>query len=143
MSVVTTVIVMLAILGVIGIAIPIVLIYNSGSRMSANKVMLWISMVFAMTITFGVLADFSQLTETVRSEVIKYSAMLVMTFGAFMGIEQTIMSLRSGEADVKVNVLNGLFKLSGKGNNNDEKSDSSGDSNAHDDNTVGSDGESR
>lgn len=129
MSVVTTVIVMLGLLGVIGIIVPIGLIYKSGSRMSANKVMLWISMVFAMTVTFGVLADFDQLTENVRSEVIKYSAILVMTFGAFMGIEQTIMSLR-GDANVKVNVLNGLLKFSGKGN--DEKPDSNSNDNAND-----------
>lgn len=139
MSVVTTVIVMLGLLGIIGIVVPVVLIYKSGSKMSANKVMLWISMVFAMTITFGVLADFNQLTENVRSDVIKYSAILVMAFGAFMGIEQTIMSLRSGE-NLSVDVLNGLLKFSGNNNDNaNEKCSVDGDANVND----GGDGEGR
>lgn len=115
MSVVSTVIIMLSIMGVIGLIIPFLLLLRDGSRLNANKIMLWIAMVFAMTITFGVLADFSQLGENVRIEVIKYAAILTIAFGAFLGVEQIILSAKS-ESNVDVSFLNGLIKLKHKTN---------------------------
>lgn len=94
MNEVTTSIVMVLIFCVIGVLLPVVLMIKDKNGQSAlpNKLILWITMVFCMTLVFGIIVDFSGLSEAIRADVIQFGFIALMLFGAIFGIDQLLKS---------------------------------------------------
>ena len=94
MNEVTTSIAMVSIFCVIGVLLPVVLMIKDKNGQSAlpNKLILWITMVFCMTLVFGIIVDFSGLSEAIRADVIQFGFIALMLFGAIFGIDQLLKS---------------------------------------------------
>ena len=94
MNEVTTSIAMVLIFCIIGVLLPVVLMIKDKNGQSAlpNKLILWITMVFCMTLVFGIVVDFSGLSETIRADVIQFGFIAIMLFGAIFGIDQLLKS---------------------------------------------------
>lgn len=90
----TTTAVMVCIFCFIGVALPVFLMVRDKTQQSSlpNKLILWITMVFCMVLVFGVVVDFSQLSEDIRSDLIQYGFIALMLFGAIFGIDQLLKS---------------------------------------------------
>lgn len=90
----TTTAVMVCIFCFIGVALPVFLMVRDKTQQSSlpNKLILWITMVFCMVLVFGVVVDFSQLSESIRSDLIQYGFIALMLFGAIFGIDQLLKS---------------------------------------------------
>lgn len=90
----TTTAVMVCIFCFIGVALPVFLMIRDKTQQSSlpNKLILWITMVFCMVLVFGVSVDFSQLSESIRSDLIQYGFIALMLFGAIFGIDQLLKS---------------------------------------------------
>lgn len=90
----TTTAVMVCIFCFIGVALPVFLMVRDKTQQSSlpNKLILWITMVFCMVLVFGVVVDFSQLSENIRSDLIQYGFIALMLFGAIFGIDQLLKS---------------------------------------------------
>ena len=94
MNELTTTAVMVCIFCFIGVALPVFLMVRDKTQQSSlpDKLILWITMVFCMVLVFGVVVDFSQLSESIRSDLIQYGFIALMLFGAIFGIDQLLKS---------------------------------------------------
>lgn len=96
MNEVTTTVVMVSIFCLIGVLLPMFLMIRNETKNPQstlpNKLILWITMVFCMTLVLGIVVDFQSLSESIRSDIIKYGFVALMLFGAIFGIDQLMRS---------------------------------------------------
>lgn len=87
-----TAIAMMVIFCLIGIILPVFIMIRDKSQQSAlpNKLILWITMIFCMMLVFGIVVDFQNLSETLRGDLVQYSFIAIMLFGAIFGIDQLL-----------------------------------------------------
>lgn len=90
----TTSFIMILLFFVVGVGLPVFLMLKDKTQKSSlpNKLILWISMVFCMALVFGVIADFRQLSEEARSNVIEFGFITIILFGGVFGIDQFLKS---------------------------------------------------
>lgn len=96
MNEVTTTVVMVSIFCLIGVLLPMFLMIRNETKNPQstlpNKLILWITMVFCMTLVLGIVVDFQSLSESIRGDIIKYGFVALMLFGAIFGIDQLMKS---------------------------------------------------
>lgn len=96
MNEVTTTVVMVSIFCLIGVLLPMFLMIRNETKNPQstlpNKLILWITMVFCMTLVLGIVVDFQGLSESIRGDIIKYGFVALMLFGAIFGIDQLMRS---------------------------------------------------
>lgn len=96
MNEITTIAVMVLIFCIIGVALPVFLMIRDETKnpQSAlpNKLILWIPMVFCMILILGIVVNFQGLSETIRSDIIRYGFIALMLFGMIFGIDQLFKS---------------------------------------------------
>lgn len=96
MNEVTTTVVMVSIFCLIGVLLPMFLMIRNETKNPQstlpNKLILWITMVFCMTLVLGIVVDFQGLSESIRGDIIKYGFVALMLFGAIFGIDQLMKS---------------------------------------------------
>ena len=96
MNEVTTTVVMVSIFCLIGVLLPMFLMIRNETKNPQstlpNKLILWITMVFCMTLVLGIVVDFQNLSESIRGDIIKYGFVALMLFGAIFGIDQLMKS---------------------------------------------------
>ena len=96
MNEITTTAVMVLIFCIIGVALPVFLMIRDETKnpQSAlpNKLILWITMVFCMILILGIVVNFQGLSETIRSDIIRYGFVALMLFGVIFGIDQLFKS---------------------------------------------------
>ena len=96
MNEVTTTVVMVSIFCLIGVLLPMFLMIRNETKNPQstlpNKLILWITMVFCMILVLGIVVDFQGLSESIRSDIIKYGFVALMLFGAIFGIDQLMRS---------------------------------------------------
>ena len=68
----------------VGCVLPAIMILKD--RMD-NRLVLWISIAFALCLIFGAMANFDKISDEVRSEIIQYSFISIIVFGVFFGID--------------------------------------------------------
>ena len=96
MNEITTTAVMVLIFCIIGVALPVFLMIRNETKnpQSAlpNKLILWITMVFCMILILGIVVNFQGLSETIRSDIVRYGFIALMLFGVIFGIDQLFKS---------------------------------------------------
>lgn len=100
-----TVVLMVGIFLIAGCLVPTLMMLRGRCN---NRIILWMIMIFAIVLVFGVIVDFSYLDNDIRSLVIEYGFKLTMVFGAIFGIDlllqgNYIRSVRWKDLNIDVN----------------------------------------
>ena len=132
MNEVTTTVVMVSIFCLIGVLLPMFLMIRNETKNPQstlpNKLILWITMVFCMTLVLGIVVDFQGLSESIRGDIIKYGFVALMLFGAIFGIDQLMKSKYIKTVkwkDLTVEAESGVGEVS-EGEHGDEHGDEHG-----------------